>query len=240
MATFDFSGKVVFVTGAAGNLGQAVARAFHAAGAHLALADRSAERLAASFPDLAGSAEHLLLTPLDLNDPAAVRQAVGSIVERFGRMDALANLAGGYRAGKPLHEEPVETFDFLVALNARIPWILSQAVIPVMLAQKSGKIIHISARAGLSGSANSAAYSASKSALIRLVESMAAELKNEGINVNCLLPSIIDTPENRQAMPKTDPNRWVSPDSLAEVVLFLASEAARDIHGAALPVYGRS
>lgn len=240
MAAFDFTGKVVFVSGAAGNLGQAVARAFHRAGARLALADRSAERLAAAFPELGFSAEHLLLAPLDLNDPAAVQQAVGSIVERFGRIDVLANLAGGYRAGKPLHEEELGTFDFMVTLNARLPWILSQAVIPTMLAQKSGKIIHISARAGLSGSANSAAYSASKAALIRLVESMAAELKNEGINVNCLLPSIIDTPENRGAMPKADPSRWVSPDSLAEVVLFLASEAARDLHGVALPVYGRS
>jgi NAD(P)-dependent dehydrogenase (short-subunit alcohol dehydrogenase family) len=122
----------------------------------------------------------------------------------------------------------------------RTAFIASRAVVPHMLRQGSGKIIHIAARPGLQGRAESAAYSASKSAVLRLTESLSAELRDSGINVNCVIPGTLDTPPNREAMPEADTSRWVSPDSLAEVILFLASPAARDIHGAAIPVYGRT
>jgi NAD(P)-dependent dehydrogenase (short-subunit alcohol dehydrogenase family) len=128
----------------------------------------------------------------------------------------------------------------MIDLNARSVFVACQAVIPTMVDQRSGKIINVAARSGLAGAARSAAYSAAKAAVIRLTESMAAELKNDGINVNCVVPGTIDTPRNRADMPKGDPSRWVTADSLAEVILFLASDAARDIHGAAIPVYGRS
>jgi NAD(P)-dependent dehydrogenase (short-subunit alcohol dehydrogenase family) len=161
-------------------------------------------------------------------------------IKRLGRIDVLVNAVGGFRAGTPLHETSLETWDFMLNLNARSVFIASRTVIPHMLAQGSGKIVSVAARPGLRGNAKMAAYSVSKSAVIRLTESMAAELKGAGINVNCILPGTIDTPQNRQAMPNADPSRWVKPEALADVILFLASDAAREVHGAALPVYGRS
>ena len=123
-------------------------------------------------------------------------------------------------------------------LNVRTLLNISKAVVPHMLEKKTGKIISIGARHALSGKARMGSYSASKSAVLRLTESMAAELKSQGINVNCVLPGTIDTPENRKAMPDADTSKWVSPDSLAGIILFLTSDAARDINGAAIPVYG--
>jgi len=237
---FDFSQRIVLLAGASGNLGQAVERAFHAAGARLVLLDRATDRLPQLFPELAETPEHLLLGAVDVTDAASVEQAVQTILARFGRIDVLANTVGGYRAGQPVHETPPETWDFMLNLNARAAFILSRAVSPPMLTQGGGKIVHVAARAALAGGANAAAYSASKAALLRLVESQAEELKRANVNVNCVLPGTIDTPQNRQAMPKADHSRWVAPEAIADVILFLASEAARAIHGAAVPVYGQS
>ncbi len=235
---FDFTNQIVVVTGASGNLGSAVARRFLAAGARLALVDHDDEGLRAAFADLAAAPEHLLLGGVDLTDEAATRQMVSRVIEQFSRIDVLANTVGGFRAGDPLHETPLETFDFMLALNARTAFILGRAVVPVMLRQGSGKIIHTAAPAGQQGRKNSAAYSASKAAVIRLTESMAAELKASGINVNCILPGTIDTPQNREAMPNADFSKWVAPEDLADVFLFLASDAARAVHGASVPVLG--
>jgi NAD(P)-dependent dehydrogenase (short-subunit alcohol dehydrogenase family) len=228
------------VAGASGNLGGAVARAFHRAGAQLVLADRAHDRLPRLFPELAASTAHLLAAGVDATDPAAVQQLVDAAIARFGRIDVLANTVGGYRAGTPVPKTSLETWDFMMELNARTAFILSRAVLPAMIQQGSGRIIHTAARAALAGTANHSAYSASKAVVVRLVESMAAETRHQGITVNCVLPGTIDTPENRQAMPKADPTTWVSPDAIAEAFLFLASDAAREITGAALPVYGRS
>ena len=146
----------------------------------------------------------------------------------------LVNTVGGYRAGAPLHETDIETWDFMLKLNARSIFIASKKVIPHMLDQGSGKIVNLAARPGLAGQAGMAAYSASKAAVVRLTESMAAELKAQGINVNCIIPGTIDTLPNREAMPDADFSAWVTPESLANVILFLCSHAARDIHGAAV------
>ena len=237
---FDFSNQIVMVSGASGNLGQAVARAFYAAGASLVLLDRKSEQLSGLFPELAGSTKHLLLGSVDATDAGSVGGAVQAAQDRFGRIDVLANTVGGYRAGTPVHETALETWDFMLNLNARTAFVLSRAVVPLMLAQGSGKIVHVAARAALKGGANASAYSVSKSGVVRLVESMAAELRQEGLHVNCVLPGTIDTPQNRQAMPKADHSRWVPPEAIADVMLFLASDAARAVNGAAVPVYGRS
>jgi NAD(P)-dependent dehydrogenase (short-subunit alcohol dehydrogenase family) len=237
---FDFANRVVLVAGASGNLGQAVSRAFQAAGANLVLLDRAPDRLPQLFPELAGSPDHLLLGSVDAADAESVERAVQSALQRFGRIHVLANTVGGYRAGSPVHETPLETWDFMLNLNARTAFILSRAVVPSMLAQGSGKIVHVAARAALAGAGKAAAYSASKAATVRLVESLAAELRQENINANCVLPGTIDTPQNRQAMPKADYSRWVAPEAIADVILFLASEAARAVNGAAVSVNGRS
>ncbi len=237
---FDFTDHVVMVTGAAGNLGRSVAQAFRAAGARLALVDRVPDRLPRLFPELAASTDHFLATSVDLTDEVRVKAAAQAVHQRFGRIDVLVNAAGGYRAGAPVHETSSETWDFMLNLNARTVLIASSAVIPIMLERGSGRIINVGARAALKGSRRAAAYSASKSAVVRLTETMSAELKANGINVNCILPGTIDTPENREAMPRADASKWVQPQALADVVLFLASDAARAIHGASIPVYGTS
>lgn len=228
--------QVVLITGAAGNLGNAVAQTFLDAGARLALVDHKSGRLENEFPELAGSSEHVFLNGVDMTDPQQVAAMVTSARDHFGKIDVLVNTVGGYRAGDPVHETTVELWDFMMNLNARSAFLSCRAVIPHLLEQKSGKIINVGAGAALKGTKNHAAYSASKSAVVRLTESLSAELKPSGINVNCVLPSTIDTPENRESMPKSDFSKWVKPESLAQVILFLASASAGDIHGAAIPV----
>ncbi|HOU12216.1 MAG TPA: SDR family NAD(P)-dependent oxidoreductase [Anaerolineae bacterium] len=236
---FDFTDRVTMITGATGNLGQAVAQAFAAANATVVLIARSEASIRQALPALAAS-PNALIAPADLTNPESVQSAVAAALHAFGRIDVLANTVGGYKAGEPVHTTPIETWDFMFDLNVRTAFLVSQAVIPAMLAQGHGAIIHTASRAGLSGGKNAAAYSAAKSAVIRLTESLAAELKHNGINVNCVLPGVIDTPENRAAMPTARHEHWVSADAIAQVILFLASDAARAIHGAAVPVYGLS
>lgn len=231
------SNDVVMITGATGNLGRAVALAFAKQGASLCLVAR---RLADAGPLRAAGAGEVLACPADLADAKAVEEAVAGAVGRFGRIDALCNIAGGFEMGEAVHEIAPESWARMMELNAGSVLRMAHAVVPRMLARKSGRIVNVGASAALGGKARMGAYIASKSAVIRLTESMAAELREQGINVNCVLPSIIDTPENRAAMPKADPGRWVAPEAIAEVIVFLASPAARAIHGAAIPVVGLS
>lgn len=234
----NFIGKVVLITGPAGNLGSAVVKGFTAEGSSLILLDNHEDRLKNLYPQLENSSDHLLISSVDLTDPSKVSSAVSKAVDHFGRIDILVHTAGGFKMGEKVHETTDKTWDVMVDLNVRTLLNISRAVVPLMLENNSGKIISIGARPALSGKARMGSYSAAKSAVLRLTESMAAELKSQGINVNCVLPGTIDTPENRKAMPDADTSRWVSPDSLADVIPFLTSNASRDIHGAAIPVYG--
>lgn len=231
----SFAGQTVVVTGAAGNLGRATAGAFAAAGARLVLVDLDGDALDRAFGE---ASSECLLAPADLRDRAMVDATVRTAIERFGRIDALCNIAGGFRMGAPVHETTDDDWDFLFDLNARSLLNAARAVVPPMLVAGSGRIVNVGAFAALQGAALMGAYCASKSAVIRLTESMADELRPHGINVNCVLPTIIDTPENRAAMPDADPSRWVAPADLASVILFLASPASRAVHGAAVPVSG--
>ena len=233
----EFSNRVVIVTGAAGNLGRATAQAFASAGAKCVLLDNNADGLRAAFGE--DRADQLSLT-VDLADPAALHRAVNRAMAVFGAIHVLCNLAGGFRMGQPVHETPADIWRLMIDLNAGSLINMSQAVVPHMIAAGSGKIVNVAAMGGLRGGANMGAYGAAKSAVMRLTESMSAELRDKNINVNCVMPSIIDTPANRADMPKADPKRWVAPAALAEVILFLASERARAIHGASLPVVGLS
>jgi NAD(P)-dependent dehydrogenase (short-subunit alcohol dehydrogenase family) len=181
----------------------------------------------------------MLATGVDALDVAGIEAMVATAVERFGRIDVLANTVGGYLAGTRVHETPMEKWDASLDLNARTALILSQAVVPVMLEQESGRIIHVAARTGIEGSARQLVHSVAKSAVIRLTETLSAELKRSGINVNCVVPDTIDTPQNRESMPKAKFDRWVKPEAIADVIAFLASDAARAVTGAAIPVYGK-
>ncbi len=233
------AGKVVIVTGSVGNLGMATAQGLQEAGARTVLVDRSEDRLRENYPDLIDSPDHHFAGGVDLANPDSLARMVESVCDRFGRIDALVTTVGGYRGGKPVHETDLADWDFLFGVNLRTTLLCCRAVIPQMLRQGRGNIVTVASRDGLTGSAGYSAYSASKSAVLRLTESMAAELKNSNINVNCILPGTIDTPQNRKAIPHGDFSKWVAPEALADVILFLVSDAARAIQGAALPVYGR-
>ena len=231
--------KVAIITGAVGNLGTATARLFQQAGAKTVLVDRSQDRVREAFKEVADSDNHLLAGGIDLTDAASLGKLIEQTLARFGRIDVLVNTVGGYRGGKPVHEADLADWDFLFNVNVRTTLLCCRAVVPQMLRQSRGKIINIASRDGLSGSAGYAAYSASKSAVLRLTESLANELKASNINVNCIMPGTIDTPQNRVAVPNGDYTKWVEPQAIADVVAFLASDASRAINGAAIPVYGK-
>jgi NAD(P)-dependent dehydrogenase (short-subunit alcohol dehydrogenase family) len=233
------SPSVTLITGATGNLGAATALAFQAAGHRTILVDRSADRLRAAFPTIADSPDHLLAGGVDLGDAASLHQLIETVLARFGRIDALVHTVGAWRGGQAVHETDLADWDFLFNVNLRTTLLCCRAVIPQMLKQQRGRIITVASRDGLAGSAGFAAYSASKSAVLRLNECLADELKMSNINVNCVLPSTLDTPQNRAAMPDADFGRWVEPAALADVILFLASDAARAVTGVALPVFGK-
>ena len=229
--------QTVVVTGATGNLGRAVARAFGERGANLVLIGHRRDALASAFG--ADDARRLLAV-VDLLDRQAVDAAIRSVVERFGSIDVLCNVAGGFRMGAKVHETTDRDWESLFDVNVRTVLNMVRAVVPHMLAAGGGRIVNVGAHAALRGVAEMGAYCAAKSVVIRLTESMAAELRENNINVNCVLPTIIDTPENRAAMPKADPKRWVAPEDLAKVFVFLASDEGRAIHGASLSVSGLS
>jgi NAD(P)-dependent dehydrogenase (short-subunit alcohol dehydrogenase family) len=229
--------EVVIVTGASGNLGAATARAFQQRGSKTVLVDRSSDRLAKAFPNLGN--DHLLAGGIDLTSPGAMDRLVSEVLNRFRRIDILVNTVGAWRGGKTVHEASLDDWDFLFEANLRTTLVACRAVAPSMIEQRFGRIINVASRDALKGSGGYAAYCASKSAVIRLTESLADELKAFDVTANCILPSTIDTPQNRAAIPRADFSRWVEPAALADVILFLASDAARAVTGAALPVYGR-
>jgi NAD(P)-dependent dehydrogenase (short-subunit alcohol dehydrogenase family) len=235
----EWNERVVMVTGAAGHLGGAVVARLLEEKARLVAVDLEAEGLLRRFPRLAESRDHLVAAPVDLTDPDALAGWVKSAIDRWGRIDVLLNLAGGYQGGHPLHQADANEWDQMMDRNARSVFHACRAVIPWMIDRKSGWIVNVASRAALHGGPMVALYAASKAVVVRLTESLAEELKDQGITVNCVLPGIIDTPPNREAMPEADRQRWVSPEEIAEVILFLASDRARAVTGAALPIVGR-
>lgn len=237
MGNHDFSGKVVLVTGSSGGLGTGVAQAFLKSGASVVLTYYSSDSLA-SLQTICGMAKNTFLLRGDFTKEDDVKTLVSEVVKRFGRIDVLANVIGGYSAGKPVTEIDEKDWDHMMDINLKTAFLLSKHVVAQMVKQSGGKVIHVASRSGLRGAGSDAAYVASKSGVIRLVESLSEEVKSKGINVNCIMPSIIDTKENRKAMPNADHAKWVTPANIAKVILFLASDDAGPINGAAIPVYG--
>jgi NAD(P)-dependent dehydrogenase (short-subunit alcohol dehydrogenase family) len=227
--------QTVIVTGATGNLGRAVAAAFRERGANLVLIGHRREALVSAYRS---EDARSLFAPADLLDRIQVDAAIRAALERFGRLDVLCNIAGGFRSGAPVHETADKDWDALFDVNVRTILNAVRAAVPHMIRLGGGRIINVGAYAALKGVAEMGPYCAAKSAVIRLTESMAAELRDKSINVNCVLPTILDTPENRAAMPGADPARWVALDDIAKVFVFLASEDARAVSGAAIPISG--
>ena len=234
----NFDGQIVIVTGAAGNLGSAVAKAFAEAGATACCLDHRKGRLATIFPE---ADEHLrFYEGVDITDREAMIAVGQKIVDELGSVDGLVNTVGGFTMGERVDQISAKTWERMINLNIMSLLNASAAVVPHMIKAESGKIVTIGSGASLKGGAKMGAYSAAKAAVLRLTESLAEELKSSNIQVNCVLPKTIDTPENRKDMPKADFSKWVTPEQIAQVILFLASPAADEITGAALPVFGAS
>jgi NAD(P)-dependent dehydrogenase (short-subunit alcohol dehydrogenase family) len=239
----EFSGKRVLVAGGTGGLGRAVSSAFLERGATVIVTyrvDKEFDDLKDDLKKVGQNAGSLEGHNVDVTDEAAVHQLVEAILSAHGWLDALVNAVGGYAGGVPLWELESKVFDHMLDLNLRSGYVLARAVVPGMLKQKSGAIVNIASKAAFDHAAGAAAYVASKAAAVAMMDSLAADLKGTGVRVNSVLPSIIDTEANRKAMPNADFSRWPKPDEIARVVLFLCSDEAKLIQGAAVPVYGDS
>lgn len=232
-----FENKLVVVTGGAGALGQSVVSYYAERGARVAVLDYSDELLDRTFAEK--DANNLYLS-CDLTARESSAGAVNQVVEGFGGIDILCNIAGGFMMGQDVHETTDATWDFLFNLNTRSILNMASAVVPIMLSGGGGKIINIAAQAATAGAAKMGVYTASKAAVMRLTESMALELREQNINVNCILPGTIDTQRNRDDMPTADHSKWVSTADLAKVIGFLSSDDAIAVHGAGVPVDGLS
>jgi NAD(P)-dependent dehydrogenase (short-subunit alcohol dehydrogenase family) len=219
----------VVITGAAGALGRAVTQHYLDAGARLALLERHPEHLTQAFPGLDNS-QHLLLAA-DVTSADSVKAAGEQILRAFGHVDAVIHIAGGFEMGPAVHELDRAAWDRMLNLNAWSFVAVSQAFVPAMVARGAGALVAVTAKSASRGVAHMAAYCASKSALQRLVESLAAEVAPHGVQVNSIAPSVLDTPANRQAMPDADPKEWVSTVVAAKSIAYLASEGAAALHG---------
>lgn len=236
----SFEGKVVLVAGGTGGLGRAVSLAFVAEGAKTVVTYRNDAEFAALQKDAGAAASMLEGHRIDVTDEAAVGQLVNQVVGRFGRLDAMVNTVGGYAGGIKLWDLETKTLDQMLALNLRAGYTLSRAAVAPMLKQKFGAIVNVAAKAAVDHGGGAAAYAASKAAAVAMMDSLAADVKGTGVRINSILPSIIDTEANRRAMPGSDFSTWPKPGDIAKVILFLASDEARVIHGAAIPVFGES
>lgn len=236
----DFSDKVVVVAGGTGGLGRAVSLAFLEEGAKVAVPYHREAEFAELKKAAGGRAGTLGGAVVDVTDEKATSEFVGGVVSRNGRVDVLVNTVGGYAGGVKLWETETKVFDTMLALNLRSGFALARAVVPVMLTQGKGSIVNVAAKAALDHGAGAGAYSASKAGALAMMDSLAGDLKGTGVRVNSVLPSIIDTAVNRQAMPKADFATWPKPEAIANVILFLCSDEAVVIRGAAIPVYGNS
>jgi NAD(P)-dependent dehydrogenase (short-subunit alcohol dehydrogenase family) len=237
----NFHDKIVLITGGTGGLGREVTMAFLEAGATVVVTYRAPEE----FAEVISATERIGATPpdgqpVDVTDTAAVEKLVTEIVAKHGRLDILVNTVGGYAGGESLWDTNPRLFDQMLQLNLRAGYILARSVVPQMIRQKRGWIVNIASKAAVDHAAGGAFYAASKAGALALFDSLAAEVKPHNINVNSVLPSIIDTAANRKAIPGADFSKWPKPEEIAPVILFLCSEEARVIQGAAIPVYGKT
>ena len=235
-----FQGRVVLVAGGTGGLGRAASSAFLDEGAHVAVTYRNQPEWEGFKNSVSANAPRLEGHEVDVTDEAAVNQLVEKLLMKHGRLDALVNAVGGYAGGLKLWETETRVFEQMLNLNLRSGYALSRAAVRAMLKQGRGAIVNVAAKAAFDHAAGASAYAASKAAAVAMLDSLAADVKGTGIRVNTILPSIIDTEANRQAMPKADFSKWPKPQDIARVILFLSSDDAKAIHGAAIPVYGES
>ncbi|HSB80546.1 MAG TPA: SDR family NAD(P)-dependent oxidoreductase [Candidatus Methylomirabilis sp.] len=233
-------GKVALITGGTGALGRPVTSAFAEAGARVAVP----YILEAEVPEcktcLGPRTDTVAFLKADVTRESEVEQLVRTVVERLGRIDILLNLVGGYIGDIPVTELSEADWDRMLTMNLKSAFLCCKHVVPIMQQAGGGRIVNISSRAAIKVFPGISAYAAAKAGLLAFTETLASEVLKVGITVNAILPSVIDTPANRKAMPKADHSPWVKPEEIARVLLFLCSEAAREISGASIPVYGKA
>jgi NAD(P)-dependent dehydrogenase (short-subunit alcohol dehydrogenase family) len=235
-----FQDKVALVAGGTGALGRSVSAAFAREGARVIATYRRQSEFDAFVSQSKGSVHGVTGVMVDATDAIGVVRMVESILANTGALDILVNTIGGYHGGKRIWEEDLASYEQMMALNLKAGFVLARAVIPAMIRQSRGWMVNVASRAGYGQSPGAALYAASKAGALALFDSLAAEVKSYPICVNSVVPSIFDTPANRQAMPAADYASWPKPEEIADVILFLCSQQARIIHGAAIPVYGRT
>ena len=235
-----FQNKVALIAGGTGALGRAVSTAFAREGARVIVTYRRRPEFDAFISQSKSNAESVTGVMVDATDAAGVARMLEDVLANGGALDILVNTIGGYHGGKRIWEEDLSSYEQMMSLNLKAGFVLARAVIPVMIRQSRGWIVNVASRAGYGQSPGAALYAASKAGALALFDSLAAEVKSHPICVNSVVPSIFDTPANRQAMPAADFASWPKPEEIAEVILFLCSQQARIIHGAAIPVYGRT
>jgi NAD(P)-dependent dehydrogenase (short-subunit alcohol dehydrogenase family) len=233
---YDFSNRIVLVTGGTGALGSSITKAFVKSNATVISSYIYDKEEPSKKTE--NKSSPIQLIKADITKEEEVARLVSTVMDKYGHIDILVNVVGGYIGAKNIVELDEKEWDLMMAMNLKSAFLISKHVTRHMIASKYGKIIHISSKKGLHAEGSDSAYAASKSGLIRLVESLSEEMKKSNINVNCIMPIIIDTQANRKAMPNADFNKWVKPDDLANVVLFLSSEEAKTITGAAIPTFG--
>jgi len=235
-----FKNKVVLVAGGTGGLGRAVSLAFLSERANVIVTYMRAEEFQALEGEAGVGALRLAGHQVDVTDEAAARKLVDGIVAEHGRLDAMVNTVGGYAGGVKLWELDTKVFDQMMALNLRSGYALARAAMGPMLKRKAGAIVNVASKAAVDHAAGASAYAASKAAAVAMIDCLAADAKGTGVRVNSVVPSIIDTPANRKAMPDANFAVWPKPEDIAKVILFLCTDDAKVIHGAAIPVYGDS
>ncbi len=229
----EFDGKVVMISGANGALGQGIVDHFQAAGAKLALLEH--------HPADVEKTPTQITIQTDVTNADSMQSAVEQAVEHFGQIDIFINTVGGFASGVAVHEVDLNIWDKMMTLNARSVYIACGTVGRYMLENNvQGRMVVVLAKPALKGNKNQSAYSASKAAAQRVIESMAAEMLDHHIRVNGVIPGTIDTPANRQSMPDADFDKWVKPEQIASAIAFLVSDASSAVSGDSLPVYGRS
>lgn len=235
-----FKDKVALIAGGTGGLGRAVSQAFLEQGAKVIVTYQKKQEFDELKKIAGAGASNLVGSDVDVTDQAAVQKLISTIANENGRLDFLVNSVGAYAGGVKLWETDPDVFDQQLKLNLISGYVLCRAVVPLMLKQQGGAIVNVASKAAVDHAAGAAAYAASKAAAVAMMDSLAADLKGSGVRVNSILPSIIDTPANRKAIPGADFAKWPKPEEIARVILFLCSDDARLIHGAAIPVYGDS
>ena len=231
--------KTVLITGATGALGGVVARTLAARGQRLVLTARRGEALLQLQSELGMDEDRVLALPADLAVPGQVDALASTAAAQMGSIDVLLNTTGGWSGGKRVAGLDAESWDHMMNMNARTAFLVSRAVLPYMLLNKWGRIVHVGSSAVERPGARQAAYNASKAALVALTESIAADYRRSGIAANVIMPSIIDTPANRAQMPDAKTSRWVQPAEIAAMMLFLCSDEGSSLNGARIPMVGR-